>query len=167
MEEWMFHLHRRRSTGWRTDPPAKIHTNIMFASGEQLTPRFALNNNITHVINCAFDEDSPEWFRQSNPQRYYCLNAVDSLEANITDKFEEFEEVLNKFIQDPDSNMIYVHCQCGINRSGFLSLLYGCKKFGYSYDNMAQTILKQRPCALTNPTFKYHCYQFVKKLQEK
>jgi len=139
----------------------------MFASGEQLTPRFALNNNITHVINCAFDEDSPEWFRQSNPERYYCLKAVDSLEVDITDKFAEFEEVLNKFIQDTDSKMIYVHCQCGINRSGFLSLLYGCKKFGYSYDDMVKTILKQRPCALTNPTFKYNCFQFVKKLQEK
>jgi protein-tyrosine phosphatase len=165
MEEWAYHMYRRRSNGWRNDLPAKIHTNIMFGSGEQLTKRFALKNNITHVINCAFDQDSPEWFRTSSPNKYHCMNAVDSLEADITEKFEEFEKVMNKFIREPDSAMIYVHCQCGINRSGFLALLYGCKKFGYSYDDMVTSILKQRPCALTNPTFKYQCFQFVETLR--
>lgn len=165
MEEWIYHVHRRRSSGWRNDPPARIYTNIMFASAEHLTPHFALKNNITHVINCAFDQDSPEWFRESNPEKYHCIGAVDSLEVNIVDKFAKFEEVMDKFIRQSDSGMIFVHCQCGINRSGFLSLLYGCKKFGYSYDDMVKMILNQRPCALTNFSFKQQCFQFVKTMR--
>ena len=162
MEEWIYHIHRRRSVGWRNDPPAKIYTNIMFAAGEQLTERFALKHNITHVINCAFDQDSPEWFRTSSPHKYHCLNAVDSLDVDITHKFAEFEKVMDEFIREPDSGTVFVHCQCGINRSGFLALLYGCKKFGYSYDDMVKSILKQRPCALTNPVFKHQCFHFVR-----
>lgn len=167
MEEWIYHLHRRRSVGWRNDPPAKIYTNIMFASAEHFTPHFALKNNITHVINCALPEDSLEWFRESNPEKYHCIGAIDSLDADITEKFTEFEDVMNNFIRQSDSGMIFVHCQCGINRSGFLCLLYGCKKFGYLYDDMVKMILNQRPCALTNISFKYQCFNFVKKLRSK
>jgi hypothetical protein len=167
MEEWTYQVYRRCSNGWQRDPPAKIYTNIIFASADHLTPRFVMANNITHVINCALEADSPEWFKSSNPEKYYCLNAIDSLDTNIVDRFGEFEYVMDKFIREPDSATVFVHCQCGINRSGFLSLLYGCKKFGYSYDEMVKIILKQRPCALTNYVFKAQCFDFVKKLQGK
>lgn len=161
-----YYSYRRNSKGWEYDPPARIYTNIMFGSGQQLTKQFVEKHNITHVINCAHDQDSPEWFRNAFPLKYWSLGAQDSLTVNITEWFYEFEMVMNEFIRDPTSKMIFVHCQCGINRSGFLALLYGCKKFGYTFDEMVKTILVQRPCALTNSAFKEQCINYIKKLRQ-
>lgn len=153
MDQWF--VYRRSSKGWQNDPPAKIYPNIMFGSGQQLTPEFVAENNITHVINCAFDEDCPEWFRIEHFENYYCLEAEDSLEVNILWWYQEFQEVLEDFIRRWDSKTIFVHCQCGINRSGFLCLMYACKRLNKSYDVMMKCILSQRPCALTNSAFKH------------
>ena len=75
-----FAAYRRRSVGWISDPPAYIHPRILFGSGgPTLTPQFVNAYNITHVINCAFQDDSPEWFKTSFPNNYACLVAVDLL----------------------------------------------------------------------------------------
>ena len=67
---------RRNTKGWEQDPPARIHPNIMFGSGAMLTKDFAEKNQITHVINCAQDEDSPSWFRDENFEQYHCIDAM-------------------------------------------------------------------------------------------
>ena len=152
---------RRYSKGYVNDPPARIHPRIMFGPGCWLEdPEFLKENSITHVINCAFDVDCPEWFRKQNPDKYACLNAVDNLDAFILRWYPEFETTMQLFLQDPQSRTVYVHCQCGINRSGFLCVAYACKKLGYPYKDVINSILKQRPCALTNPKYRLQVYHF-------
>ena len=153
--------YRRNSRGWMLDPPAKVHVSIMFGPGFMLSPTFVKENNITHVINCAYEEDSPEWFRTHNPTKYVCIEAEDTVSVNITDWFPKFETYMNKFLKEPDSNVIFVHCQCGINRSGFLTLLYCVKYFGYEYESTFKSILAQRPCALTNPVFPAQLINYI------
>jgi len=152
---------RRHSKGWNNEPPARLHTNIVFGSGKDLTPANVKKYNITHVVNCAFDEDSPQWFRKLYPSKYACMNAQDSLKTDIRKWYDTFEKTMDNFRTDPTSKTIYVHCQCGINRSGFLILMYICKKFHYSFESAVQAILRQRPCALTNPSFMKQAHEFL------
>jgi len=140
--------------GWANEPPAKIHPRILFGPGIYLSPGFARMHNITHVINCAFDKDSPSWFREKYPQNYICLEAIDSLSEDIMKWYPLFEETINKYLEEPFSRTIYIHCQCGINRSGFMALLFACKKFGFPFETLRRIILKQRPCALSNKSFE-------------
>ena len=162
-----FDKYRKFSKGWRDDPPAKIYTNILFGPGHHLTPEFRNKHSITHVINCAFDEYSPIWFRNEFPNNYYCIQAEDSEHVDITKWFPEFEHCMNDFLQQPDVKTIYVHCQCGINRSAFLCLVYACKKFKYTFDEAAKNILLQRPCALSNQLFKRQCRYYIENLPNK
>lgn len=145
--------YRRRSKGWEKDAPAYIHPRILFGSGMALQPEFVKKHTITHVINCAFDEDSPVWFREKYPNRYVCLEAIDDINENILKWYPKFEKNMQSFLKDPQSQTIYIHCQCGINRSGFLALLYACKKLHFNYNEVVKSILSQRPCALTNLSF--------------
>lgn len=160
VDRWLGY--RINSRGWKLDQPATVHPSMMFGAGFTLTPQFALKNKITHVINCAYDEDSPAWFRTVHPDKYVSLKANDNLEENIVSKFSEFETWMNKFFQDSSCKIIYVHCQCGINRSGYLTLLYIIKKFGYEYDGAVRAILRQRPCALTNPSFEKQVINYIR-----
>jgi len=134
----------------------------MFGPGMYLSPGFVKLHNITHVINCAFDKDSPTWFRQKYPSNYACLEALDSEKEDIRKWYPLFETKLNEFLRDPESKNIYIHCQCGINRSGFLALLFVCKKFNYSFKLASESILKQRPCALTNSSYKHQVIEYIK-----
>jgi hypothetical protein len=126
----------------------------VFGSGVMLTPAFVQKHNITHVINCAYDPDSPEWFKLANPTKYKCLEADDSLTANIFNWYSEFENTLNMFMKDSGSQTIYIHCQCGINRSGYLILIYAGKKLGFGIRDVFKAVLQQRPCAFTNPAYR-------------
>ena len=149
-----FATYRRRSIGWISDPPAFIHPRILFGSGgSTLTPQFAKNYNITHVINCGFQDDSPEWFKTAFPSKYACMEALDAIDANILQWYPAFEETLRKFLSEHESKNVYIHCQCGINRSGFLSLLFACVRLKYDCNEVIKSILTQRPCALTNPSY--------------
>jgi len=152
---------RRYSRGYLHDPPARIHPRILFGPGSWLENReFIGENSITHVINCAFDPDCPEWFRNEHPDKYVCLNAVDSVDAFILHWYDEFETTMQRFLQDRECKTVFVHCQCGINRSGFLCLAFACRKLGYSYNDVVHSILKQRPCALTNPKYRLQVFHF-------
>ena len=162
VDPWM--VYRRSSRGWQIDPPAKVHPSILFGSGKDLTPIFVKKHNITHVINCAFDDDSPEWFRDEHPFNYFCIEAEDTLTSDIRKWFPLFESIMDKYLKHPDSKVIYVHCQCGINRSGFLTLMYICKHFRYTFEGTVKNILMQRPCALTNPTYFKQTREYIKNL---
>jgi hypothetical protein len=151
---------RRRSKGWEKDPVAYIHSRILFGPGSYITDEFLTTHNITHVINCAFEQDSPSWFKMAYPENYKCLNSPDSLDANILDWYVEFEKTIHAFLRDKNSRNIYVHCQCGINRSGFLCLAFMCKRLSIDFFTGVKTILTQRPCALTNPQYKRQVYEF-------
>jgi len=157
--------YRHSSKGWEHDPPAKLHPRIMFGSGPMLTPEFVKQNNISHVINCAEDIDSPKWFRQTHPDKYMCLYAEDTVDSDITKWFPQFKECMNAFLAERSSSVVYVHCQCGINRSAFLTLLYLCLKFQFPFENTVRSMLIQRPCCLTNPVFRLQVSEYIKKHQ--
>lgn len=154
---------RYKSRGYQRDAPALIHPNILVGAGEMLTPQFVQHWGITHVINCAQEQDSPTWFKQRYPDKYYCINAVDSLETNILGWYSDFKTVMKSFLQDPSSIKIFVHCQCGINRSAFLAVMYVCEVFGFSYENAEYSVISQRPCALTNTSFRQQVFYALSK----
>lgn len=135
-------------------PSARIHPCILIGPGEFLTEKYAETEEITHVINCAYQEDSPSWFKQKYPERYCCLGAHDNLETSIIKWYPEFKKNMKSFLQEKDSKTIFIHCQCGINRSAFLALMFVCESFHFSFEKTMKDILSQRPCALTNKSFK-------------
>jgi hypothetical protein len=150
MDLSLFHFNSR---GALLDPPALFHPNIIVGSGSMLTSTFVGKYNITHVINCAFPEHSPHWFRSRNPDKYECIEAVDSPDVSIVEWYPKFKETMDKFLRDPSSRRVYVHCQMGVNRSGFLALLYVCETFGYALKDVILGTIKQRPCLYQNPKF--------------
>jgi hypothetical protein len=116
------------SPDYLRQPPAWFSSRILVGPGAYLTPSFVNKHRITHVINCAHDVFSPEWWRKTYPARYVALYAIDSLEHNILDWFAAFESMMLQFLRE-GSGVVYVHCQAGMNRSGFLALAYVCKNY--------------------------------------
>lgn len=161
VDRWLGY--RRHSKGYLKDDPAILHPRIIFGAGAFLTPEFVKELKITHVINCAYENDSPKWFREKYPDRYHCIGADDTLTSNILDWYPEFKYVMKMFLSAPESERIYVHCQCGINRSGFLTLLFLCLEFSYNLENAIRVTLRQRPCALTNPAYMKQTVDYIKK----
>jgi hypothetical protein len=155
--------YRRNSRGWERDPIARIHPRIYFGKAADVDIYTLHHRNITHVINCAEDAVAKEWFKISTPERYAFIGAIDHIDKDITKWYPDFESMMNKFLSDPECRNIYVHCACGINRSGFLCLIYMCLKFGYDIESSIDSILKQRPCALTNPSFRNQSIEYIKK----
>lgn len=140
--------------------PAWFHTRILVGAGYDLSFMFMIEHRITHVINCAVDEYSPDWFRKLYPKRYQVINAIDSSKCNILDWYPLFERTLHEFLKDGDG-VVYVHCQMGINRSGFLALTYVCKNFGYNLDYMIGATKRQRPILFQNTTYMNQVKEFI------
>jgi hypothetical protein len=154
---------RYSSKGYKNDPPARIHPNILVGSGEMLTESFVKKYGITHVINCASEADSPNWFKGSNPDKYYCLNAEDSLHVKILKWYPDFKAILKQFMQSVESKTVFVHCQCGINRSMFLALMYVCDVFKFPFPETELSVMKQRPCSMTNYVFRQQVFEALSK----
>ncbi len=125
-----------------------------------LSVPFAYKHNITHVVNCATDQDSPLWFKTKFPDKYVCLNAIDSVQANILDWYPAFEAWMQRFLRE-GSGTVYVHCQAGMNRSGSLALAYVCKNFGLDLNNVVQATRMQRPILFQNRVFMDQVKQFI------
>jgi len=146
-----------------SDPPANVFPNLIVADGSRLTSEFVAKYNITHVINCARDEMSPAWFRALHPQKYVAIGAEDSPLANIMLWYPRFEEYVNKFLAESDGN-IFVHCQCGINRSPILACIYESKKLKKNFMGVTDRVIRQRPCAFTNFTYLKQANNYIKSL---
>lgn len=141
-------------------PPAWFHSRILVGPGSFLRPAFADQHKITHVINCAFDEDSPSWFRTIHPTRYECLEAIDHITSDLYTWFPKFEETMKRFLREGNGT-VYVHCQAGINRSASLAMLYVLKNFNVDPASLIQSVCKQRPCMFNNPTFRRQIEEFI------
>lgn len=142
------------------DPPAFFHPRILVGPGSFLTPYFAQKHDITHVINCAHDDFSPFWWRQQNPTKYTVLNAVDSVSVNILDWYPKFEATMKEYLRE-GTGVVYVHCQAGMNRSASLALAYTCKNMSMDFDELVQSVRRQRPCILQNPVFMNQVKEFI------
>jgi hypothetical protein len=127
-----------------------------------LTPRFARENRITHVLNCAQDIFCPDWWKQKYPEKYVVLNAIDSLQHNILRWYPSFEHSLRTFLrQGPLDGVVYVHCQAGMNRSASLALAYVCKNYDLPLEPVVAAVRRQRPCILQNPVFMRQVKEFI------
>lgn len=142
-------------------PPAWFYNRVLVGAGAMLTPSFVRKYGITHVINCAGPEDSPSWFRTSYPYNYECIGAQDSLFANILDWYPRFQAILHAFLQH-GTGTVFVHCQAGMNRSGFLALAYVCRNFGVPFDTGIANGRRQRPVLFQNPVFMRQVEEFIK-----
>lgn len=140
--------------------PAWFHTRILVGPGAFLTPTFAHEYRITHVINCAFPGDSPEWFQKLNPDKYVCLEAIDSPFMNILSWYPKFEEAMWKFLRR-GNGVVYVHCQAGMNRSGSLALAYVCKNFSIKVEDIVPVLKRQRPCLFGNTVYMNQVKDFI------
>jgi protein-tyrosine phosphatase len=141
-------------------PAAWFHPRILVGPGAYLTQTFQQQHNITAVINCAFQEDSPLWYRFNNPETYDCLYAIDGPNQDILTWYPGFAASLRTFLRNTPG-VVYVHCQAGMNRSAALALAYVCKNLGANLDITLQSVLRQRPCMLQNLTFKRQVCEFV------
>lgn len=142
------------------DSPAFFHPRILVGPGAFLTSYFVQKHEITHVINCAFDGDSPEWWRELYPEKYKCLYAIDSVTTDILHWYPEFERTMQEFLRE-GTGVVYVHCQAGMNRSGSLALAYACKNLGMNLDELVASTRRQRPCLFQNTVFMDQVKQFV------
>ena len=154
---------RYSSRGYLVDPPALFHPYILVGAGGMLTPEFVKKYEITHVINCAGDSDSPSWFKEKFPGKYFCINAIDDLHVNILKWYPEFKAALKHCLQQTDSRKVFVHCQCGINRSAFLALMYVCDVFKFPFASTELAVLRQRPCMMTNTSFRLQVFNALSK----
>lgn len=165
MEE-LWDQYRRNSKGWREDNLVRVHPKIYLGSARNVDILTFSSLNISHVINCADKQPDTKWFEREYPERFALINAVDSEEkVDITFWYPEFHYYMDKFLNEPECTGVYVHCQCGINRSCFLLLCYMCKKFGYPIENTIKCIASQRPCAFQNKSFRSQVVEFLKKTE--
>lgn len=165
MANSMWDKYTRNSRGWQKDSIAIVHPRIYLGSMLGVNPIDVGENNITHVINCAGEEYEAKWFKALHPKRYRTLGAEDTLDYDITKMYPLFEFLMNEFLADQECRNIYVHCQCGINRSAFLLLIYMCVKFQYNMESVVKNILIQRPCCFRNPSFRKQVVNYIKKLE--
>lgn len=147
-------------------PIVKIHPKIIVGAGNQLTLENVSDYDIQYVVNCAFDEFSPAWFRNLYPYNYACIEAYDDDDSNITDWYELFECFMNKFMKQ-DNGTIFVHCHLGINRSAFLALLYVCLKFDYDMKSTIKVMLINRPCVFMNKHYRKQVVEYIEKHKSK
>lgn len=142
-------------------PPAYFHTRILVGPGAYLTPKFAYERGISHVINCAFPEDSPEWFQTRYPHQYTCLRAQDTLRHNVLEWYPAFEQAMVSYLRSPGGGVVYVHCQAGMNRSAFLALTYVCARFHMDGETMLESFKRQRPCMFQNAVYRGQVLNFL------
>lgn len=135
----------------------------MFGPGVFLSSDFIEKNDITHVLNCADEHAVPSFVRTRFGEKYAILNAIDSPLVDITSWFPAYKAYMDRFLQDPACNVVYVNCQAGMNRSGFLTVLYACIKFKYKFEHACRAVILQRPCALMNPVFYKQVQDYIKK----
>lgn len=164
MLDSMWDTYTRNSKGWAHDPIAVVYPRIYLGSAADITPPKLHKYNITHIINCATEEFTVPWFKFTHPDNYETIGAEDSLDFDITAVYPKFEKAMNTFLANPSSGSIFVHCQCGINRSAFLVLLYMVRKFGFDIQTVVKHILIQRPCCFRNPSFRKQVTEYIKKL---
>ncbi len=142
-------------------PPAYFHTRILVGPGAFLTPKFAYERGISHVINCAYPGDSPAWFRSKFPDKYTCLRAEDTSRHRILDWYPAFEQAMFSYLRSPGGGVVYVHCQAGMNRSAFLALTYVCDRFHMDGETMLESFKRQRPCMFQNQVYRGQVLNFL------
>ena len=154
--------YRRNTKGWRRDELARVHPRIMVGPAFMSYHSIFEKHGITHVINCASDDMGALWFKKEFSNRYVCIDAVDGLSENIVMWYPKFQKTMTLFLSDPDCKSVYVHCECGINRSAFLTLIYVCVKMGFQLEMAIKNMTIQRPCMFSNLQFRKQVVDYIK-----
>ena len=71
-----------------------------------------------------------------------------------------FEATLHQFLKE-GAGTVFVHCQCGMNRSAFLALTYVCKNFGLTIQSVVDPTKRQRPIMFQNSAFMGQVEEFI------
>lgn len=132
--------------------PAWVYPRILLGAGSQLTPHFVAKYNITHVVNCAFANDCPKWWRDTYPGQYAELHALDSLAVNILQWYPEFERWMLLFLRSTNGT-VFVHCKAGVNRSAYLVMTFVSKNYGIDFRSLLSAVRRQRPIVCDNSVF--------------
>lgn len=152
---------RPRSRGPFHDPVTSPFDRIIVGDAFRINPKFLAGYRITHVINCA---DPSLKVLNYYPDRYECIDAIDSEDINIFDTwYPKFKETLDRFLRSPNCINVYVHCHAGMNRSASLAAAYVVKTFRVPVDRCVERMVRQRPCVLTNRAFVQQLEDFAKK----
>jgi protein-tyrosine phosphatase len=155
--------YRQNTRSYLHDNPAYAYSRILVGAGGVLTPHFANYWRISHVINCADDAACPLWVRNAcASDQYVCLNSPDNNSVQLINQFyPEFERAMDAFLRSPDCTCVYVHCQAGMNRSATLAAAYVIDRFGTPLSSVIDSMGKQRPCIMTNPSFQRQLAEFA------
>lgn len=137
------------SMGYERDPICNPFPRLFVGDGKRLSKSFLKSLNVTHVVNCATNDACPLYIPS---KQYACIHAIDGTEP-IMKWYPKFKHVLDAFLTDPMCQNIYIHCQCGINRSVALTLAYVVRTYNVPVKTCFKKMLAQRPCILTNPSF--------------
>ena len=86
----------------------------------------------------------------------YKFSIKDGKESDITPFLTEITSLIDKHIKN---NVVFIHCQAGINRSPAIVLAYLCKYHNYTVDQAQSYIKERRPCA----RFQWH---YMKQVEE-
>lgn len=152
---------RQRSRGPFYDPVTSPFDRIIVGDAFRINEKFLQAFNITHIINCA---DPSMRNLNYKPDRYVCINAIDSEDVNIIETwYPAFKEALDTFLRSPYCLNVYVHCQAGMNRSASLAAAYVTKTFRVPIEQCIERMARQRPCVLTNRAFVKQLEEFAKK----
>jgi hypothetical protein len=154
---------RKRSRGYQYDPLANPFHRIWIGDGMRLSPELCEAFKISHVINCAFEDACPVEMRDAFEDNYICLNAIDSIDTDIFEWYDQFKSTMDDYLRDPFCTGVYVHCQAGMNRSATLAAAYIIKVLGMPPLYCLRRMILHRPCIMTNPSFQLQLINFIKK----
>jgi dual specificity phosphatase 12 len=87
-----------------------------------------------------------EWFQ------YHVFDVLDKEDHDITDVLvsavPQIHEILN------NGGGVYVHCACGMSRSGSVAVAFIMDRTGLDFDEALYQVRKKRPIVLPNPSFQ-------------
>lgn len=154
--------YRSSSRGFIRDPSATPFSRIIVGAGFYLNPIFVAVKGITHVINCADESACPLWAKRYMGPNYVCIDAPDTEGYPILAlHYDAFERAMDRFLQDPGCRNVFVHCHAGMNRSATLAAAYISRKFRIPIERVVDTMGRQRPCIMTNNSYKEQLAKFA------
>lgn len=115
---------------------------------EALSKRWLKKNNITHVLNCAFEVN----YLPSEGIFYAKIYLDDALDQNIVNSAEAAADYINSSLNS--DGIILVHCAAGISRSVSMVIAFLIKYHGMTYQTAYNMIQRKRKIAYPNPSFK-------------
>eukprot|EP01006_Ploeotia_vitrea_P066796 TRINITY_DN95739_c0_g1_i1.p1 TRINITY_DN95739_c0_g1~~TRINITY_DN95739_c0_g1_i1.p1 ORF type:complete len:203 (+),score=18.72 TRINITY_DN95739_c0_g1_i1:26-610(+) len=144
-------------------PASMLDCKLWVASQAEIMKKdceFIRKNGITHILNCAGEEQCKLTKLVENVQ-YHVIDAEDDEEYNMLQHYDEAEQFITSGIQA--GGKVVVHCGAGVNRSVTLCVAYMVAHEGVNLMDAIIPIRHQRRIILLNPAFRRQLVNFAKK----